>query len=318
MGNLYQVSCASHGKLALFALIPHKKVMSKFKSQRSHSSQNNRSSQSGRPQGAGGSRSQGPSHRSQGGSPQRTIDFKNSRVVVGTHAIHEVMKTNLSKIQSVWLQKGFESSEELRDLEEKCRKNKISVEIHPKEKMQKDFPAHQGAVVFAENLQRLDWNVLAEKKESIVLFLDGIEDPHNLGAILRTAWLMGVDALFIPQDRSVHLTATVHKVACGGVEHVPVEIVPSFQASVEKLKEMGYWIFGLSHKSSKVLYNFKFPEKVVWMVGAEDKGLRITSERLCDEMARLPQLSADASYNASVATALALGETSRQRWGNRN
>lgn len=293
--------------------------MSKFKSQRPHSSHGSRPSQGAgsRPQNSGSHRQQGSS-RSQVGSTQRTIDFKNSRVIVGTHAVQEVLKTSLSKIQSVWLQKGFESSEELRDLEETCRKNKIPVEIHPKEKLQKDFPPHQGAVVFADTRPPLDWNALAEKKESIVLFLDGIEDPHNLGAILRTAWLMGVDALFIPQDRSVHLTATVHKVACGGVEHVPVEIVPSFQASVEKLKEMGYWIFGLSHKSSKVLYNFKFPEKVVWMVGAEDKGLRITSERLCDEMARLPQLSSDASYNASVATALALGETSRQRWGSRN
>ena len=248
----------------------------------------------------------------------RQIDFKNSRVVVGQHAIHEILKTNRSKIQSVWLQKGFESSEELRELEETCREHRIPTEVHSKEQLLKEFPSHQGAVIFADGRPRLDWSALAEKPESVVLFLDGIEDPHNLGAILRTAWLMGVDALFIPQDRSVHLTATVHKVACGGVEHVPVEIVPSFQASIEKLKEMGYWVFGLSHKSTKVLYNFKFPEKVVWMVGAEDKGLRSTSERLCDEMARLPQLSAEASYNASVATALALGETGRQRWSHRN
>lgn len=249
---------------------------------------------------------------------KRTVDFKNSRVVVGHHAIMETLKTNASKIQSVWVQKGHESSEDLRELEEKSRKLKLSMEIKPKEVLTKEFPAHQGAVLVVEGRPRLDWDKLSEKSESVVLFLDGIEDPHNLGAILRTAWLMGVDALFIPQDRSVHLTATVHKVACGGVEHVPVEIVPSFSASLEKLKEMGYWSYGLSHKSSKVLYNFKFPEKVIWMVGAEDKGLRTTTERLCDEIVKLPQASADASYNASVATALALGETSRQRWGSRN
>lgn len=291
---------------------------------RNHGSSNSRpqrnQSHSSRPQRDQQSPSRSNRDQSRGSqaSPQRTIDFKNSRVVVGTHAIAEVLKTNLSKIQSVWLQKGFESSEDLRELEETCKKRRIPLELKTKEQLSKDFPPNQGAVLFVEGRPLLDWNKLAEKPESIVLFLDGIEDPHNLGAILRTAWLMGVDALFIPQDRSVHLTATVHKVACGGVEHVPVEIVPSFQASVEKLKEMGYWIFGLSHKSPKVLYNFKFPEKVVWMVGAEDKGLRVTSERLCDEIAKLPQLSADASYNASVATALALGETSRQRWGSRN
>lgn len=247
----------------------------------------------------------------------RQIDFKNSRVVVGHHAIMETLKVNASKIQSVWIQKGFESSQDLRELEAKCLKLKIPMEQKAKESLTKEFPSHQGAVLVVQGKPRLDWDALAEKPESIVLFLDGIEDPHNLGAILRTAWLMGVDALFIPQDRSVHLTATVHKVACGGVEHVPVEIVPNFQSSLEKLKELGYWTYGLSHKSSEVLYNFKFPEKVIWMVGAEDKGLRTTTEKLCDEIVRLPQVSADASYNASVAAALALGETSRQRTGSR-
>lgn len=259
-----------------------------------------------------------PARNHQSQSESRKPDFKNSRVVVGTHAIQEALKTNASKIQSVWLQKGFESSEELRELESKCRSLRISTELRPKEQLTKEFPAHQGAVVVMEGRPRLDWDALAEKNESMVLFLDGIEDPHNLGAILRTAWLMGVDALFIPQDRSVHLTATVHKVACGGVEHVPVEIIPNFQATVEKLKEQGYWVFGLSHKASKGLYNFKLPEKIVWMIGAEDKGLRTTTEKLCDEMAKLPQVSAEASYNASVATALALGETGRQRWAQRS
>ena len=258
------------------------------------------------------------SGRNSNANEPKKIDFKNTRVVVGTHAVMETINTNASKVQSVWLQKGFETSEDLRQLEEKCRTYKISTEIKAKEQLAKEFPANQGAVLIVEGRPRLDWEALAEKKESMVLFLDGIEDPHNLGAILRTAWLMGVDALFIPQDRSVHLTATVHKVACGGVEHVPVEIVPSFQASVEKLKEQGYWVFGLSHKASKVLYNFKLPEKVIWMIGAEDKGLRTTTEKLCDEMAKLPQISAEASYNASVATALALGETARQRWGQRS
>lgn len=265
---------------------------------------------------------QNPARGSQAPSrdvPQaRVPDFKNTRVVVGHHAVAEALKVNAGKIQMAWLQKGFESSEDLRDLQDLLRLKRITTEIKPKEILTKEFPSHQGAVLFIEGRPRLDWLQLAEKKESLVLFLDGIEDPHNLGAILRTAWLMGVDALFIPQDRSVHLTATVHKVACGGAEHVPVEVVSSFQSSAEKLKEYGYWIFGLSHKASKSLYNFKFPEKLVWVVGAEDKGLRTTSERLCDELARLPQVSADASYNASVATALALGESSRQRWGSRS
>jgi 23S rRNA (guanosine2251-2'-O)-methyltransferase len=258
-----------------------------------------------------------PTAQTQRAMADRKPDFKNSRVVVGHHAIAETLKVHSGKVQTAWIQKGFESSQELREIQDLLRKAKVNLEIKPKENLSKEFPSHQGAVLFVEDRPRLDWQNLVEKKESLVLFVDGVEDPHNLGAILRTAWLMGVDALFIPQDRSVHLTASVHKVACGGVEHVPVEIVPNFSSAIEKLKEYGYWVFGLSHKASKSLYNFKLPEKMVWMVGAEDKGLRSTSEKLCDELARLPQKSAEASYNASVATALALGESCRQRWGAR-
>src|SRR5688572_7585479 len=115
-------------------------------------------------------------HRSKAPEPKKP-DLKNTRVVVGTHAINEAMKTNVSRVQNVWLQKGFESSEDLRELEQQCRGSRIPMEIRSKEQLTKDFPAHQGAVLIVEGRPRLDWDNLAEKKESLVLFLDGIEDP---------------------------------------------------------------------------------------------------------------------------------------------
>ena len=142
--------------------------------------------------------------------------------------------------------------------------------------------------------------------------LDGIEDPHNLGAILRTSWLTGVHGVLIPEDRAVGLTPTVHKVACGGVEHVPVEETTNFSNYAEDLKKKGYWIYGLSPRGKKSIFELDLPEKVVWAIGAEDKGMRVTTERLCDELVFIPQSSASASYNASVATAMALTETLRQ------
>ena len=146
----------------------------------------------------------------------------------------------------------------------------------------------------------------------LVIALDGVEDTHNLGAILRTSWLMGVNGMIIPEDRAVGLTAAVHKVACGGVEHVPILRTNQFTQPFEQLKKDGFWVFGLSHKAERSIYDAKIPEKVIWVLGAEDKGLRSPTEKICDELFSIPQSSPAASYNVSVSAALALAETKRQ------
>ena len=234
------------------------------------------------------------------------------RAVVGHHSIIEALRTNPKWVETLWLKEGYESSQELKKLHSDF-KNKIKVEIKPEAILERLAGSHQGAALLMSQAPQLDWEALAAKKSSRVLVLDGIEDPHNLGAILRTAWLQNVDAILLPQDRTVRLTPTVHKVACGGAEHVPLEICHSFANTLEDLKKMGYWIFGLSHLGKNNVFNMKIPEKVVWCIGSEDKGLRSTTERLCDELVRIPQANAAASYNASVATGMALLETQRQQ-----
>ncbi|MBX3040436.1 MAG: 23S rRNA (guanosine(2251)-2'-O)-methyltransferase RlmB [Bdellovibrionaceae bacterium] len=255
--------------------------------------------------------SRGP-QRSAG--PRREPEIpKNWRAVAGTHALSEVFSVRPHQIKAFWLRQGWESSQDLRDLEEKARKARLTVETKPVAVLDRLCATHQGAVAYVDGRPTLDFDGLDSFKTSTVLLLDGIEDPHNLGAILRTGWLMGVNGLLIPEDRAVGLTPTVHKVACGGVEHVPVQETTHFQGSIETLKEKGYWVFGLSHKAKKTIFDLELPEKVVWAVGAEDKGLRVPTEKLCDELVSIPQLSAAASYNASVATAIALTETFRQQ-----
>ena len=146
----------------------------------------------------------------------------------------------------------------------------------------------------------------------MVLALDGVEDTQNLGAVLRTSWLMGVNGIIIPEDRAVGLTASVHKVACGGAEHVPIHRTNQFNTPFEHLKKAGFWVFGLSHTAKRSIYDLQIPEKVIWVLGAEDKGLRTTTEKACDELVYIPQVSPTASYNVSVSAALALAETKRQ------
>lgn len=268
--------------------------------------------QSGRPPQQSSRRDQPRGGQERRGGGEVEIP-KSWRAIAGTHAIREAFQARGNDIKLLWIRQGWESSEDLREFEELARTQKIRLELKAPALLDKLCATHQGAVAYASTRPTLDLDGLDSFKKSVILALDGLEDPHNLGAILRTAWLTGAHGLLIPADRAVGLTPTVHKVASGGAEHVPVEEVNQFAPTIETLKEKGYWVFGLSHKAKKTVFDLKLPEKVVWAIGAEDKGLRITTERLCDELVSIPQASNAASYNASVATAMALTETYRQQ-----
>lgn len=247
-------------------------------------------------------------------SPRPRIEFPpHERIVIGTHAILEAIATNPKSCRELWLKVGWESSQDLKKIQAELRPHGISPVLKADTVLDRLGSSHQGAALFMSSAPEIDWSEIHRAAEATLLVLDGIEDPHNLGAILRTSWLMGVKGVVIPEDRAVGLTATVHKVACGGAEHVPLEKTTNFASPLEELKKQGYWIFGLSHEGKRSLFDLQIPEKVVWCIGAEDKGLRTTTERLCDELVSIPQVSAAASYNASVATSIALTETLRQR-----
>ncbi len=234
------------------------------------------------------------------------------RVIPGFHSIREALKVRPRGIRMLWLRQGWEHSEELQELEQQVSRLKAKIEVKSPSTLDRFCASHQGALVFVEGRPELSLPELEKHENSVLLYLDGVEDPHNLGAIIRTSWLVGVHGLFIPEERAVGLTPTAHKVACGGVEHIPVVEVGNFSNRAEELKKKGYWMFGLSHKATQTIFDITIPEKIIWAVGSEDKGLRVTTERLCDELVSIPQMSAAASYNASVATAMALTESLRK------
>lgn len=245
--------------------------------------------------------------------PTSAFSFpKHFRIVVGNHAIQEALKAHPQWIKEAWLRNDWERSEDLRELEMSLRPFKVKIKSVAPGQLEKISSSHQGAALMLSEKPRLSWENLKSKEKSIVVALDGIEDPHNLGAIVRTSWLCGVDGVLASEHRSVGLTPVAHKVASGGLEHVPVEIVPNLAPSFEQLKNDGYWVFGLSHKSNKSLFELKIPEKIVCVIGSEDKGLRSTTEKICDELVCIPQVDAAASYNASVAAAMFLTEILRQ------
>ena len=149
---------------------------------------------------------------------------------------------------------------------------------------------------------------------SLLLALDGLTDPQNLGAIIRSAEALGAQGLILPQRRSAGLTGSVAKVAAGALEHLPVSRVVNLNRSLEKLKDEGYMVVGLAEEGNSTLSEIKFQGPLVVVVGSEDKGISLITRRLCDQLVRIPLKGVTTSLNASVATSIFLYEVARSRW----
>ena len=239
-----------------------------------------------------------------------------SRLVIGIHSCREVFAVRPKSVVRLVLREGWERSEPLQDLREMASRQKSKIEVMSSSYLDKWGSGHQGVGLETSETPGPDWAQIYSKQRSLILALDGIEDPHNLGAILRTGWLMAIDAVILPKDRAVSLTATACKVASGGAEHVPIEVVTNLAAFLKELEQKGFWIFGLSEEAEKDVWDLKVPDKVVLVLGAEGAGLRQPVARACNELLQFYQSenvkSEGATYNVSVCAALAAAEVRRQ------
>lgn len=177
---------------------------------------------------------------------------------------------------------------------------------------------HQGVALRVEAFAYPDFDdVLAAWKEKgeegIFVVLDGIQDPHNLGAIIRTAACAGADCVVIPKDRAVGVSPTVEKVAAGATETVPVVQVINIATTLEQLKDAGFWIYGADEKTSDSLYQQKLTGNIVFVIGGEGEGIRPLVRKKCDVLFAIPLPGGVNSLNASVAGGIALFEAVRQR-----
>jgi len=156
-------------------------------------------------------------------------------------------------------------------------------------------------------------NLLKSEKSPLLLILDGIQDPHNLGVCLRTANAAGVLAVVAPKDRAVSLTETVRLKACGAAEHTPFVQVTNLRSTLDKLKKMDFWIVGTSDKGKQSLYDIDLTGPLAIVLGAEGKGLRRLTTETCDFLATLPVHGEVDCLNVAVATGVCLYEALRQR-----
>lgn len=177
---------------------------------------------------------------------------------------------------------------------------------------------HQGVIAYAAPAPRLDERALLEcvgerGAAAFVLALDGVTDPHNLGACLRSADAAGVDAVIAPKDKAAGLTDVARKVACGAAESVPFVSVTNLSRTLKQLQAAGLWVVGTSGEATASIYRVPLTGPLVLVMGAEGKGIRRLTRETCDHLAYIPMAGSVASLNVSVATGVCLFEALRQR-----
>lgn len=239
--------------------------------------------------------------------------------VYGVHAVEALLKNRnrTTKMLHVNQERVDKRIQELLTLAEQF---KIPVERLSVQKMNQRFPefSHQGIVASAGALPEYiesDFGRLLDlsKKPCLILILDGVTDPHNLGACLRSADAAGVDFVVIPKDKNASITPAVSKVACGAAESMPLVRVTNLARAMDTLKQQGVWIYGAAGEASDSLYSLDCKTSIALVMGSEDKGMRHLTREQCDGLFALPMLGTVTSLNVSVATGICLFEVVRQR-----
>jgi 23S rRNA (guanosine2251-2'-O)-methyltransferase len=177
---------------------------------------------------------------------------------------------------------------------------------------------HQGIAIQVAPYEYVELQDLIEQSKQqsvrpIIVVIDGMNDPHNLGAIIRTAEAMGAQGLVIPQRRAVGITSTVVKVAAGALETFPVSRVVNLNTALEELKSAGFWIYGTAAEAEQELWKTTFDGPIAIVIGSEGKGLSLLTQRNCDFLISIPLRGQTSSLNASVAAGMVLYELNRQR-----
>jgi len=238
-------------------------------------------------------------------------------VIYGMNSVAEALKARGKAFQWVGVAKERHDLRLQRVIEE-CRKISIPVRFLPRVELDRmaGTGAHQGVVAITSAKQYTDLDdVLAAKRGqySLVVVLDGVEDPHNLGAILRTADAAGADGVVIPERRAAGITGTVAKASAGASEYLPVAKVTNISRTLEDLKAKGLWIAGLDERGPQTYDKVDYNMDCAIVLGAEGKGLHDLVKRKCDFLVSIPMLGKVPSLNVSVATGVMLYEVARQR-----
>ncbi|MCU7375618.1 23S rRNA (guanosine(2251)-2'-O)-methyltransferase RlmB [Paucibacter sp. O1-1] len=243
-----------------------------------------------------------------------------NKILFGFHAVTVRLKTHPKSISEVHVD-ATRRDQRMRQFVERAKEAGLKIVDSDDERLSKlaGSSRHQGvvarvtALAMLHSLDEVMEGLEAAEVVPLLLVLDGVTDPHNLGACLRVADGAGAHAVLAPKDHAVGLNATVAKVASGAAETVPYLMVTNLARSLNELKERDVWIIGTSDQAEKSIYDIDLKRPVALVLGAEGDGLRQLTAKTCDELVRIPMKGAVESLNVSVAAGVCLYEALRQR-----
>ena len=238
------------------------------------------------------------------------------RVVFGFHAVLARVRADPSSVLEIYLDETRNDAR-AKDLAAAAERSKIHLMRVPTKRLDGFYGGgrHQGVVARIEMRNAADTldEVLEGIEKPMLLVLDGVTDPHNLGACLRVANAAGVHAVIAPKDRAVGITPTVSKVASGAAEATPYLMVTNLARALAELKERNIWIIGADERAEKTLFEADLPESIAWVLGAEGEGMRRLTRESCDLLVKLPMGGEVESLNVSVSAGICLFESVRRR-----
>ncbi len=240
-----------------------------------------------------------------------------SRLIYGFHAVISRLRQKAAGVREVYLDRS-RGDRRMRDLAQSAQARGVRVIMVEGARLDgmTGHARHQGVAARVEAgapVRDLESVLDGLDEPALLLVLDGVTDPHNLGACLRVADAMGVHAVLTPRDRAAGITPVVEKVASGAVESVPFITVTNLARALRELKERGIWLIGAEQGAPRDLYSVRLEGPLAWVLGAEGEGMRRLTRECCDELARIPMLGSVESLNVSVSAGILLAETRRQR-----
>ena len=241
---------------------------------------------------------------------------KDQELVCGINAVNEIISIRPSSVTTLFIED--DKGKRIQELDQLAKQNNIEVVLQNSSFFQKNFSEmnHQSVAIICH--KRLEENEnflenLFKKKNLLLLILEHITDPHNVGACIRTAAAAGVDAIIVPKNRSCHLTPTVRKISSGGAELIPFVVVTNIVRTINKLQSEGVMIYGTDIKASKLHNEITYGDKSALIIGSEDKGLKRLTLENCDEIIKVNMPGRIESLNASVSTGIMLFQMINQQ-----
>lgn len=243
--------------------------------------------------------------------------MKKSKLIIGFHSINAKLWKDHNSIIKLYILTQKKYNPRIKDIISKAKENDIKIIFINLDRMDAltNKAMHQGIVAVIDISKENEPNlidILNSNPNPLLLILDGITDPQNLGSCFRVADAMAVDAIIVPKNKSAGINYTVSKVACGSDHAIPYITVTNLANTINYLKKQNIWILGTDANSKLNLYDYDLPKSIAWVIGSEGKGMRKLTKDLCDDIISIPMYGKVESLNVAISAAILLSETRRR------